>query len=110
MSHFRGAPMHTQTQGKIELWHQPLKNRILLENYFLPGDLEVQIGAFVEHYKHRRYHESLDNVTQQTPTSAGPKPSSNRAKGSNARLSNIGACSTATSPLNINPRTRQTLR
>ena len=54
---------HPQTQGKIERWHQTLKNRILLENYFLPGDLEAQIGAFVEHYNHRRYHESLDNVT-----------------------------------------------
>ena len=29
----------------------------LLENYFLPGDLERQIEAFVEHYNHRRYHE-----------------------------------------------------
>jgi hypothetical protein len=27
------------TQGKIERWHQTLKNRILLENYYLPGDL-----------------------------------------------------------------------
>ena len=26
--------------------HQTLKNRILLENYFVPGDLEAQIGAF----------------------------------------------------------------
>ncbi|CAN7508234.1 IS3 family transposase [Devosia sp. LjRoot3] len=63
MDHVRGAPMHPQTQGKIERWHQTLKNRILLENYFLPGDLENQIEAFVEHYNHRRYHESLDNVT-----------------------------------------------
>jgi transposase InsO family protein len=63
MSHLRGAPLHPQTQGKIERWHQTLKNRILLENYFLPGDLEAQIEAFVEHYNHRRYHESLDNVT-----------------------------------------------
>jgi len=39
---------------------QTLKNRILLENYFLPGDLERQIEAFVEHYNHQRYHESLD--------------------------------------------------
>lgn len=29
---------HPQTQGKIERWHQTLKNRILLENYYLPGD------------------------------------------------------------------------
>jgi putative transposase len=63
MSHIHGAPLHPQTQGKIERWHQTLKNRILLENYFLPGDLERQIEAFVEHYNHRRYHESLDNVT-----------------------------------------------
>ena len=63
MKHVRGAPYHPQTQGKIERWHQTLKNRILLENYFLPGDLEAQIEAFVEHYNHRRYHESLGNVT-----------------------------------------------
>ncbi len=63
MSHVCGAPMHPQTQGKIERWHQTLKNRILLENYFLPGDLEIQIEAFVEHYNHQRYHESLSNVT-----------------------------------------------
>ncbi|MGV0821169.1 IS3 family transposase [Martelella sp. AMO21009] len=63
MSHVRGAPCHPQTQGKIERWHQTLKNRVLLENYFLPGDLEAQIAAFIEHYNHRRYHESLDNVT-----------------------------------------------
>jgi transposase InsO family protein len=63
MSHVRGAPFHPQTQGKIERWHQTLKNRILLENYFLPGDLEFQIKAFVEYYNHQRYHESLNNVT-----------------------------------------------
>ena len=63
MSHTRGAPYHPQTQGKIERWHQTLKNRILLENYFLPGDLEAHIAAFVGHYNHQRYHESLSNLT-----------------------------------------------
>ena len=63
MGHVRGAPYHPQTQGKIERWHQTLKNRILLEHYYLPGDLEAQINTFVEHYNHRRYHESLDNLT-----------------------------------------------
>jgi len=63
MTHVRGAPYHPQTQGKIERWHQTLKNRILLENYFSPGDLENQIEAFVEHYNHERYHEALENVT-----------------------------------------------
>jgi transposase InsO family protein len=63
MTHVRGAPFHPQTQGKIERWHQTMKNRVLLENYYLPGDLERQIDAFVDHYNNRRYHESLDNVT-----------------------------------------------
>ena len=63
MDHVRGAPYHPQTQGKIERWHQTLKNRILLENYFLPGDLNASIERFVTHYNHHRYHESLQNLT-----------------------------------------------
>ena len=63
IKHVRGAPYHPMTQGKIERWHQTLKNRILLENYFLPGDLEAQIAAFVDDYNHYRYHESIDNLT-----------------------------------------------
>jgi transposase InsO family protein len=99
MSHVRGAPMHPQTQCKIERWHQTMMNRMLLENHFWPGDLEAQIEAFVEHHNHRRYHEALCNVRRPpTPTSAGPQPSSNSVKGSNDRPSNIGACSTARSP------------
>jgi putative transposase len=63
MGHVRGAPNHPQTQGKIERWHQTLKNRILLENYFLPGHLEREIEDFVHHYNNCRYHESLGNLT-----------------------------------------------
>jgi RNA-directed DNA polymerase len=63
MQHIRGAPYHPQTQGKIERWHQTLKNRILLDNYYLPRDLEQRVAAFVSHYNHVRYHESLNNVT-----------------------------------------------
>ena len=63
MGHVRGAPNHPQTQGKIERWHQTLKNRVLLENYYLPGALEQAVEAFVEHYNHSRYHESLGNLT-----------------------------------------------
>ena len=63
IKHLRGAPYHPMTQGKIERWHQTLKNRILLENYFLPGDLEAQIAAFVDNYNYHRYHESIDNLT-----------------------------------------------
>jgi putative transposase len=63
IAHVRGAPHHPQTQGKIERWHQTLKNRILLEHSYLPGDLESRIGAFIEYYNHQRYHESLGNLT-----------------------------------------------
>jgi transposase InsO family protein len=63
IAHIRGAPNHPQTQGKIERWHQTLKNRVLLENYFLPGQLEAAVSDFVDHYNHRRYHESLGNLT-----------------------------------------------
>jgi hypothetical protein len=54
---------HPQTQGKIERWHQTMKNRILLENCYLPGALQAEIAEFVEQYNHRRYHESLNNLT-----------------------------------------------
>src|SRR6201981_1003892 len=63
IKHLRGAPYHPMTQGKIERWHQTLKNRILLENYFLPGDLEAQIAAFVDDYNCRGYQGSIVNVT-----------------------------------------------
>lgn len=63
MTHIRGAPRHPQTQGKIERWHLTLKNRILLEHAYLPGELEARVAAFVEHYNHVRAHESLGNLT-----------------------------------------------
>jgi putative transposase len=37
--------------------------RILLENYYLQGQLELSIGEFVEYYNNQRNHESLDNLT-----------------------------------------------
>ena len=40
-----------------------MKNRVLLKNYYLPGDLERQIEALVDFYNNQRYHESLNNVT-----------------------------------------------
>ena len=63
MDHVRGVPYHLQTQNKIARWQQTLKNRVLLKNYSLPGDLQASIEAFVTRYNHERYHESLNNVT-----------------------------------------------
>jgi putative transposase len=40
-----------------------MKNQILLENYYLPGQLEARLAEFVAYYNTRRYHESLNNLT-----------------------------------------------
>lgn len=58
-----GAPMHPQTQGKIERYHRSMKNVVKLEHYYLFEDLKRAIDEFVEHYNNERYHESLDNCT-----------------------------------------------
>lgn len=63
MDRVRGAPNDPQTRGKIKRWHQTLKNRILLENYFLQGELKSAIAAFVEYDNNHRFHESLGNLT-----------------------------------------------
>ena len=63
MIHIRGARYHPQTQGKIERYHRSLKNVVNLQHYYLPGELEQEIGNFVDHYNNNRYHESLDNLT-----------------------------------------------
>ena len=63
IGHTRGRPYHPMTQGKIERWHRSMKNQVLLENYYLPGDLKTRIAEFVDYYNTERYHESLDNLT-----------------------------------------------
>ena len=63
MGEVHGKPYHPQTQGKVERLNRSIKNVVKLENYYLPGELELAIGNFFEHYNHHRYHESLDNLT-----------------------------------------------
>src|SRR5438445_9630839 len=41
--HIRGRPYHPMTQGKIERFHRSMKNRILLDYYYLPGQHEQSI-------------------------------------------------------------------
>lgn len=62
MAHTRGRPYHPQTQGKIERWHQTMKNQVLLNHYYSPSELEGAIGRFVDYYNHHRYHESINNL------------------------------------------------
>lgn len=63
MMHTRGARYHPQTQGKIERYHRSIKNVVNLQHYYLPGELEREIGRYVKYYNNQRYHESLDNLT-----------------------------------------------
>ena len=63
IKHIHGAPLHPQTQGKIERYHRTMKNVVKLEHYFSPENLAKSIDAFVDFYNKQRYHESLDNLT-----------------------------------------------
>jgi transposase-like protein len=63
IQHVRGAPYHPQTQGKIERYHRSMKSVVKLENFYFPWELEQTIASFVAYYNHRRYHESLGNIT-----------------------------------------------
>ena len=64
MGHTRGRPYHPQGQGEIERWHRSMKNQILLNNYYLPGELQVHLPRFVSHYNHQLYRECSNNLTQ----------------------------------------------
>jgi putative transposase len=61
--HIIASPYHPQTNGKIERYHRTIKGEINRVPYDIPGELREAIGAFVEYYNYRRYHESLGNVT-----------------------------------------------
>jgi hypothetical protein len=76
-------------------------------NYLVQGDLEAQIAAFVEHYNHRRYHESLANVTPADAYFGRAAAIIKTARKDQAPDHPTEALAT---PLNINPKTRPTLR
>jgi len=63
MKHIHGRPLHPQTQGKIERYHQTMKNVIKLHYYESVEELERALKGFVDYYNYERYHESLDNMT-----------------------------------------------
>jgi len=49
MGHMR-APSHFQPHDKIKRWYQTPKIRVLLENYYLPVDLENRVSNFVDRF------------------------------------------------------------
>ena len=62
IEHTRGNPYHPQTQGKIERYHRSMKNVILLDNYYIPEELEREISRFIDYYNKQRYHEGINNL------------------------------------------------
>ena len=99
-------PYHPQTQGKIERWHHDsLKNRILLEHYYLPGDLERQVrGPSWRVTTMPAITRASTILPQLTSTAGALRPSSSNAKGSSARQSKTVACSISGMPHNLNLR------
>ena len=61
--HILAAPYHPQTNGKLERYHQSIKQDVNQVPYEVPGDLEVATLGFVDYYNHRRYHKARSNVT-----------------------------------------------
>ena len=63
LAHILAGPYHPQTNGKLERYHQSIKQDVNQVPYEVPSDLEVAIAGFVDYYNHRRYHKALRNVT-----------------------------------------------
>ena len=61
--HILASPFHPQTNGKLERYHQSIKQEVNQLLYQMPSDLEQAIAAFVDYYNYRRYHKALGNVT-----------------------------------------------
>ena len=53
--HIRAAPYHPQTKGKLERYHQSIKQEVNQVPYEVPSDLEEAITGFVDYYNNRRY-------------------------------------------------------
>jgi transposase InsO family protein len=104
MEHVRSAPYHPQTQGKIERWHQTLKNRIPLEHHYPPGDLERQVAALWRITTMPAITRASTILPQLTSTSGALRSSSQNAKGSSARQSQPVACSINCMPHKLNHR------
>jgi len=51
-----GAGMGDKFAGKIERYTRSMKNQILLENYYLPVQLEQRLAEFVDYYNSRVSH------------------------------------------------------
>ena len=99
-----GGPYHPMTQGKIERYHRSMKNRILLENYYLPGQLEHSVEEFVEYYTNSRCHESPDNLMPADVYFGAVRPFSIGGKRSNENHQTKTPASAGNRSLNLQTR------
>jgi len=88
MTHTRGKPYQPMTQGKIERYHRSMKNLILLENYYLPGQLEARLAEFVDYYNTRVTTRVCITSPRPIFTAAVGQPFSQGGKPSSSRPSN----------------------
>ena len=62
-------------------YHRSMKNRIVLEKYYLPDELERSIRGFVGHYNNHRYHESQPARSEASRRLFGKRPSHSQTAG-----------------------------
>jgi len=66
MTHVRTSPFYPQSNGKIERWHQSLKEECVRPGVPLSlDDARRLVGRYVDHYNRVRLHSALGYVTPQ---------------------------------------------
>ena len=64
MQHVRTSPYYPQSNGKIERWHQTLKQECIRPKSPLSlTDAKRIVDAFVEQYNHHRLHSAIGYLT-----------------------------------------------
>jgi transposase InsO family protein len=63
IKHRLTRPRSPTTTGKVERWHKTLRAEFLTGKVFADiADAQAQLDAWVEHYNHRRVHQSIGMV------------------------------------------------
>lgn len=64
MTHVRTSPYYPQSNGKIERWHQTLKQECIRPGSPLsPADANRIVATFVAQYNHHRLHSAIGYIT-----------------------------------------------
>jgi len=64
MSHVKTSPYYPESNGKIERWHQSLKQECIRPKCPLSlSEAQRLVGEFVEHYNERRLHSAIGYIS-----------------------------------------------